>query len=52
LIVDDVIATGGTLKATANLVEKLKGKIVGILVFIELEELKGREKLKKYPFFL
>mgnify|MGYP000039751448 CR=1 FL=1 len=51
LIVDDVIATGGTLKATADLVEKLGGKIVGIVVFVELEDLKGREKLKKYRLY-
>jgi len=48
LIVDDVIATGGTLKATADLVENLGGKIVGICLFVELRDLKGREKLKKY----
>lgn len=48
LIVDDVMATGGTLKATADLVEKLGGKIVGICVFVELLDLKGRKKLKKY----
>jgi adenine phosphoribosyltransferase len=51
LIVDDVIATGGTLKASADLVERLGGKIVGIVVFVELKELKGREKLKKYPLY-
>lgn len=49
LLVDDVIATGGTIKAAKDLVEKLGGKIVGILFFIELEGLKGKEKLKKYP---
>ncbi len=48
LLIDDVIATGGTIKATADLVEKLGGEIVGILFFIELKGLKGREKLKKY----
>ena len=48
LLVDDVIATGGTMKATCDLVEKLGGKIVEILFFIELKDLKGREKLKKY----
>jgi len=48
LLVDDVIATGGTMKATCDLVEKLGGKIVEILFFIELKDLKGKEKLKKY----
>ncbi len=48
LLVDDVLATGGTMKAAAHLVEKLGGKIVGILFFIELAKLKGRRKLKKY----
>jgi len=48
LIVDDVIATGGTLRAVADLVEKLGGKIVNISLFVELKSLKGREKLKKY----
>ncbi|MDO8424754.1 MAG: adenine phosphoribosyltransferase [bacterium] len=49
LLIDDVIATGGTIRAAADLVEKLGGKIVGILFFIELKGLKGKEKLKKYP---
>lgn len=48
LLVDDVIATGGTMKATCNLVEKLGGKIIGILFFVELLGLRGRQKLKKY----
>lgn len=48
LIVDDVLATGGTALAAAKLVEKLKGKIIGIAFLIELTFLKGREKLKKY----
>jgi adenine phosphoribosyltransferase len=48
VIVDDVIATGGTLKATVDLIKKLGGKIVGISVFIELKDLKGREKLRGY----
>ncbi len=46
LIVDDLIATGGTLEASIDLVEKLGGKAVGILVLMELEGLNGREKLK------
>lgn len=45
LIVDDVLATGGTAKATAKLVEALGGRVVGIGVMIELEALGGRSKL-------
>jgi len=48
LIVDDLLATGGTAKATCKLVSKLEGNIVGFTVLIELEFLKGREKLKSY----
>ena len=51
LLVDDVLATGGTMLATAKLVEKLKGKIVGIVFLIILDYLSGREKLEKYPVF-
>jgi adenine phosphoribosyltransferase len=51
LIVDDLLATGGTAAATAAMVEKLGGKIVEIAFLIELEFLKGREKLTKYPVF-
>jgi len=46
LIIDDVLATGGTMKATVDLVKKLKGKIVGIEFLIELIYLKGRKNLK------
>lgn len=48
LIIDDLLATGGTINATANLIERLGGKVVGVGFFIELGELKGREKLKDY----
>lgn len=48
LIVDDVLATGGTMKATVNLVNRLKGKIIGIDFLLELSFLKGREKIKGY----
>ena len=49
LIVDDLLATGGTVSAVAGLVEKMGGEIAGIAFVIELVPLKGREKLKKYP---
>ena len=49
LIVDDLLATGGTSLATVELVKKLKGEIVEIAFLIELTFLKGREKLKGYP---
>lgn len=48
LIVDDLIATGGTTEAMVRLIEELGGKVVGIVVLIELAGLKGREKLKDY----
>jgi len=50
LIVDDLVATGGTLLATCNLFEKIGGSIAGISTFVELADLKGREKVSKYPF--
>ncbi|MBR8701364.1 Adenine phosphoribosyltransferase [Fusobacterium sp. DD29] len=49
LIVDDLLATGGTMEATIKLVEELGGIVEGLAFLIELEELKGREKLKDYP---
>jgi len=45
LVVDDVLATGGTMKASCELVEQLGGKIVGVAVLTELVGLKGREKI-------
>jgi len=51
LIVDDLLATGGTARATIDLVERLKGQIVGIAFLIELTFLNGREKIKDYPVF-
>jgi len=45
LIVDDVLATGGTAAAAARLVEKLGGKVAGLAFVIELDFLKGRDKL-------
>lgn len=52
LIVDDVLATGGTMSAVAELVEKLKGEIVEIAFWLELTFLHGRDKLKDYPLFV
>lgn len=50
LLVDDVLATGGTAKAACELLEKIHGKIAGTAFLIELAFLKGREKLPGYPF--
>ncbi len=51
LIVDDLIATGGTISAAIELVEKLGGEVVECAFVIELPELKGREKIKGYNIF-
>lgn len=52
LLVDDLLATGGTIKANAELVEKLGGEIVGMVFLIELGYLHGREALgDKYEVF-
>lgn len=48
LIADDLIATGGTIEAIIKLVEQLGGEVVGIVFLMELEGLKGREKLAGY----
>ncbi len=48
LIVDDLIATGGTTMAMIELIEQLGGEVVGVVVMIELAGLKGREKLAGY----
>ncbi len=51
LIADDVLATGGTVGAAVDLVNKLGGEIVEIAFLVELTFLKGREKLANYPVF-
>ncbi len=48
LLVDDLIATGGTIQAAAELIEELGGEVVKIVFIMELAGLNGREKLKKY----
>ncbi|MBP2652958.1 MAG: adenine phosphoribosyltransferase [Firmicutes bacterium] len=51
LLVDDLLATGGTTKAAIEMVEKLGGKVVGTAFLIELGSLKGRELISGYPVF-
>ena len=51
VLIDDLIATGGTMKAACRLVERLGGKVVGILFLMELVDLKGRDVLKDYPVY-
>ena len=48
VIIDDLIATGGTVEAAAKLIEQLGGEVVKIVFLMELAGLKGREKLAKY----
>jgi adenine phosphoribosyltransferase len=48
VIIDDLLATGGTTRSNIELVEKLGGKVVGILFFIELSFLEGRKKIEGY----
>ena len=51
IIIDDLLATGGTVEAAIKLIERLGGEVVGLAFLIELDELKGREKLKGYKVF-
>jgi adenine phosphoribosyltransferase len=48
LMVDDLLATGGTMAAACKLMEKIGGQICGIAFLIELKDLSGRDKLKDY----
>ncbi|NXI28257.1 APT phosphoribosyltransferase, partial [Sterrhoptilus dennistouni] len=51
VIVDDLLATGGTMRAACELLERLKAEILECLVIIELKALKGSEKLNSIPFY-
>ena len=48
LVIDDLLATGGTIKAANKLIEQLGGEVVGCAFLIELVDLKGREQLEGY----
>ena len=50
VIVDDLIATGGTIEAIIKLIEELGGEVVGIVFLMELEGLNGRDKLAGYEY--
>lgn len=49
LVVDDLLATGGTIKATIDLLKDFKIKIVGVAFLVELKFLQGKDKLKDFP---
>jgi adenine phosphoribosyltransferase len=49
VVVDDLLATGGTMLATANLMRKIGAELLGMVFLIELTSLNGREKLADYP---
>ena len=51
LLIDDLLATGGTMSAAIDLIKKIKGKIIEIAFVIELSDLKGRAKLKDFPIY-
>ena len=51
LIVDDLLATGGTVEAATKLIEQMGGEVAGCAFLVELEALKGKELLKKYDVY-
>jgi len=51
LLVDDLLATGGTIKAVIDLIQRQKARIVGVAFIVELQFLKGKEKLKDLPIY-
>ena len=50
-LVDDLLATGGTMEATVKLVKQLGGEIAGLAFAVELDFLKGRDRFKEYDVF-
>lgn len=51
VIVDDLLATGGTVEAMIQMVERMQAKVVGVACVIELDDLKGRDRFPEIPFF-
>ena len=51
IIIDDLLATGGTVEATIKIIESLGGEVVGCAFLMELDDLKGREKLSGYNIY-
>lgn len=51
LLIDDLIATGGTVSAATNLIEQLGGEVVECAFIIDLPDLKGKDKIKEYKIF-
>jgi adenine phosphoribosyltransferase len=51
IVIDDLLATGGTALATCHLLEKMGGEVLEIATVLELGFLNGREKLKGYPIY-
>ena len=49
VIVDDLLATGGTVEAIVKMVERMQAQVVGVAFVIELDELQGRKKFKDIP---
>lgn len=51
VIIDDLLATGGTIQAVCEMVEEAGGEIIGVAFLIELESLQGRKAIQKYPVY-
>lgn len=51
IVIDDLVATGGTILAASRLVEKLGGTVIGVAAIIDMPDLLGREKLRNYDYY-